>query len=75
MMERKTYYPEEDPKNRIYNFLKENPKHAFTPEEIAVNLTLPFGIVNVDLLFLASHMEIQSVYGTDKEVHYQITKK
>ncbi len=74
-IERRTYHPENDPKNIIYNFLKSNPEYAYTPEEIAFETALPIEIVNIDLLFLASYQEVQSVWGENGMVHYQISDK
>ena len=57
------------------NILKTHTDYAYTPEEIAFETALPFEIVNVDLLFLASYQEIGSVWGDNGMVHYQISDK
>jgi hypothetical protein len=74
-IERRDYYPKEDPKKIILAFHKDNPEYAYAPEEIAVKLALPLPLVRVDLLFLASYKEVQSVWGDGGDVYYQITKK
>ena len=66
------YFPKEDPKNIIKAFLKENSKYAYTPEEIAVKLKLPLPLVRIDLLFLVSYQEIESVWSDVGDVFYQI---